>query len=95
MGRSAHWTRPAVKSLDISQWWTIFGDPKLNSLIERAVQANLDLQIAEARIREARAQRLVVAAAAYPEIDVAGALFTQLAPVKMRIPRRKAATPGG
>ncbi len=57
---------------NISQWWTIFSDPKLNSLIERAVQSNLDLQIAEARIREARAQRVVVAAAAYPQIDVAG-----------------------
>ncbi len=34
-----------IKSLDISRWWTIFGDPKLDSLIERAVQANLDLQL--------------------------------------------------
>jgi outer membrane protein, multidrug efflux system len=60
----------AVKSLDISRWWITFRDPELDSLIERAVQANLDLQIAEARIREARAQRVVVASAAYPEIDV-------------------------
>jgi outer membrane protein, multidrug efflux system len=61
-----------AKSLDISRWWVIFRDPELNSLIERAVQSNLDLQIAEARIREARAQRVVVAAAFYPEIDVSG-----------------------
>ena len=60
------------KAVDLSQWWTIFRDPELNSLIERAVQSNLDLRIAEARIREARAQRVVVAAAYYPEIDVAG-----------------------
>jgi multidrug efflux system outer membrane protein len=62
----------AVKSLDISRWWTIFRDPGLDSLIERAVQSNLELQIAEARIREARAQRIVVAAAYYPEIDSSG-----------------------
>ena len=61
-----------VKSLDFSQWWTIFRDPELDSLIDRGVQANLDLQIAEARIREARAQRVVVASAAYPEVNVAG-----------------------
>ncbi len=61
-----------VKSLDLSQWWTIFKDPELDSLIERGVQANLDLRIAEARIREARAQRVVVASAAYPEIDATG-----------------------
>ena len=65
-----------VKSIDISQWWTIFGDPQLNSLVERAVQSNLDLQIAEARVREARAQRVVVASAAYPEID-AGGLYSR------------------
>lgn len=58
--------------LELSRWWTIFRDPELNSLIERAVQANLDLQLAEARIREARAQRVVVGAAAYPEIGVGG-----------------------
>ena len=58
--------------LELSRWWTIFRDPELTSLIERAVQANLDLQMAEARIREARAQRVVVGAAAYPEIGVGG-----------------------
>jgi multidrug efflux system outer membrane protein len=62
----------SVKALDISRWWVIFRDPELNSLVERAVQANLDLQIAEARIREARAQRVVVAAAFYPEIEASG-----------------------
>ena len=59
--------------LNLSRWWTIFSDQELNSLIERAVQSNLDLQIAEARIREARAQRVVVGAAAYPEIEATGA----------------------
>lgn len=61
------------KPVDLSRWWTIFRDPELNALIERSVQSNLDLRIAEARIREARAQRVVVASAYYPEIDaVAG-----------------------
>ncbi|MGH7796971.1 MAG: efflux transporter outer membrane subunit [Candidatus Binatia bacterium] len=62
-------TRPA----DLARWWTAFEDPLLNSLIERAVKSNLDLRIAEARIREARASRAAVAAGAWPTIDVSGA----------------------
>lgn len=60
--------RPA----DLAAWWTAFDDPLLNSLVERAVQSNLDLRIAGARIREARATRAAVAAGAWPSLDVAG-----------------------
>jgi outer membrane protein TolC len=59
-------TAPA-ETLD--QWWTGFRDPVLDSLIERAVTRNLDLQIAAARIREARAARGIAAAAALPQVD--------------------------
>ena len=40
-----------------SDWWKMFNDPVLDSLISRAVAANLDLRIAEGRLREARAIR--------------------------------------
>ncbi|MGA8182254.1 MAG: efflux transporter outer membrane subunit [Terriglobia bacterium] len=53
-------------------WWKTFHDPKLNSLIFRAVQSNLALRVAEARIREARAQRGVVASGEGPGIGVRG-----------------------
>jgi multidrug efflux system outer membrane protein len=59
-------TAPA-ETLD--QWWTGFRDPVLDSLIQRAVTRNLDLQIAAARIREARAARGIAAAAALPQVD--------------------------
>ena len=39
------------------EWWKTFNDPVLNSLIQRAVVANLDVRIAEGRLREARALR--------------------------------------
>ena len=39
----------------MAQWWTAFKDPLLDSLVERAVKSNLDLRIAEARVREERA----------------------------------------
>ena len=44
------------RSVDLSRWWTEFNDPILNSLVDRAVKANLDLAVAQARIREARGQ---------------------------------------
>ena len=40
---------------DIAHWWLTLGDPLLNSLVERAVMANLELRLAKARVREARA----------------------------------------
>jgi len=54
----------------VAEWWTTFNDPTLNALIDRAVQGNLDLQLAQARVREARAQRGVVAADLYPTVNV-------------------------
>jgi multidrug efflux system outer membrane protein len=36
-------------------WWTQFGDPVLDDLIDRALEGDLDLRIAAARVRQARA----------------------------------------
>lgn len=38
-------------------WWRLFRDPLLDELVERAARANLDLEVAAARIQEARALR--------------------------------------
>lgn len=51
-----------------NEWWTLFGDPLLDSLVHRAIAANQDLRIAETRIREARAQRQVAGAAQSPSL---------------------------
>src|SRR5687767_8644280 len=48
---SAATTQPA----NLSRWWTTFDDPQLDSLIDRAVESNLDLRQAQARLRQARA----------------------------------------
>jgi outer membrane protein, multidrug efflux system len=60
------------RSAELTQWWSVFNDPLLNSLVERAVRSNLDLRLAEARIREARASRRVIAADAWPTVEVSG-----------------------
>jgi NodT family efflux transporter outer membrane factor (OMF) lipoprotein len=62
-------TRPVTEHVDFAHWWTTFNDPMLNSLIDRAAADNLDLKIAAARIREARAQRGVASAGLYPAVD--------------------------
>jgi NodT family efflux transporter outer membrane factor (OMF) lipoprotein len=41
--------------VDLAGWWTAFHDPVLERLVARALTANLDVRIAGARLREARA----------------------------------------
>ncbi|MBP1723505.1 MAG: transcriptional regulator, Fis family [Deltaproteobacteria bacterium] len=53
-------------------WWKIFQDPVLNSLVERAVRGNLDLRMAEARVRQARALTLVSESKNFPEGQASG-----------------------
>src|ERR1041384_877753 len=65
-------TQPSTRPSVSTQWWKSFNDPKLDRLIESAVAANLDLRIATARIREARALRKVAAADLFPTVDTSG-----------------------
>lgn len=67
-GTSAAAPDPAT----LARWWRIFNDATLNSLVDRAIAGNLDLRVAEARVREARAQRGVVAADGLPQVDAVG-----------------------
>jgi NodT family efflux transporter outer membrane factor (OMF) lipoprotein len=73
----AHWAEPLAGGetnapATESAWWKNFHDAELNSLISRAVQSNLDLQIAQARVREARAQYTIAAANFFPTVDADG-----------------------
>ena len=52
----------------LERWWTVFNDPTLSDLIERARAGNLDLRQAEARVRESRAQRGIAKAALFPTV---------------------------
>jgi multidrug efflux system outer membrane protein len=57
---------------DLTAWWRQFDDPMLNTLVERAMGDNLDLKIALAAVREARALRGTAAADRYPTINASG-----------------------
>ena len=54
---------------DHSNWWTVFNDPVLNSLVETAYQQNLPLRIAGLRIMEARAQLGIAVGSLYPQLQ--------------------------
>jgi len=53
----------------LAQWWRQFQDPTLTGLVEDAVRANLDLQVAVARLQQARASRGVVAGGLWPTLS--------------------------
>src|SRR5918995_2303931 len=61
-----------TRSAPLSKWGTEFNDPLLNALVERAVQSNLDVRLAEARIRESRALRAVTASDLWPGLETSG-----------------------
>ncbi len=49
-------------------WWRRFGDPTLDSLVERAIDGNIDLAIARERVLEVRAQRDAIAGTTRPTV---------------------------
>jgi NodT family efflux transporter outer membrane factor (OMF) lipoprotein len=51
------------------RWWRHFGDPTLDLLIDEALANNKTLQIAKARVEEARAGRGVAEARLFPEVN--------------------------
>jgi multidrug efflux system outer membrane protein len=53
----------------LQSWWTVFDDPILNQLIDRARAENLDLQNAAARVRAARARLGITSGARLPSVD--------------------------
>ena len=58
-------------------WWKNFHDSELDSLVERAACSNLDLRIAQARVREARAHHRMTSADFWPTVDAAGSFARQ------------------
>ena len=78
----AHWGEPLKggetnNPASVADWWKNFRDPELDSLISRAAQSNLDLKIAQARVREARAQYGIASANLWPTVDASGSFARQ------------------
>jgi NodT family efflux transporter outer membrane factor (OMF) lipoprotein len=54
----------------IARWWEGFRDEELSRLIDEAFADNVDLQIAAARVREARAGATVAASTLWPTLNL-------------------------
>ena len=51
-------------------WWTMFGEPKLDALVQQALEGNPGLRAAEARVRTARSLADAAGASLYPRLDL-------------------------
>ena len=58
---------------DLGRWWRLWGDARMNALIERALAASPDIRAAQANLRAARALADVAESALYPTAVAAAA----------------------
>lgn len=61
-----------TQSVRLELWWTGFDDPVLTGLIDRALDANLDLAAAGARVLQARSTAQGATAQLLPTLDFSG-----------------------
>lgn len=59
-------------AIDLGIWWHSLGDRDLDSLVDRAIASNLDIEIALTRLQEARTEEAVVLGEALPEMAASG-----------------------
>ena len=59
-------------SIARGDWWTVFGDPMLNSLQVEAIKQNPDLKAVAARVLQAQAVAGISTSYLYPEINAGG-----------------------
>jgi NodT family efflux transporter outer membrane factor (OMF) lipoprotein len=70
---SQQWSAGEIRGANmqepVEEWWRGFKDPKFEQLVQRAIQSNLDLKLATARIAEARAAQGMAKSALLPSIN--------------------------
>lgn len=67
----AAWTDAPAQGVKApaARWWTMYGDPALDALVEESLAHNQDLALAVARVDEARARAQVVDSERFPAVD--------------------------
>lgn len=65
---SASGTSPSTRA-DLTRWWDTLHDATLTALVDRALAANPDVHVAEARLRQARALQAQADAALWPTLN--------------------------
>ena len=75
---AAGWTTAApAEAQPRGAWWLVFSDPELSALVERAGEANTDVQTAAARLAEARALLRSADAQRQPQVGTSGGAVRQ------------------
>ena len=69
-------------SLGEAQWWEVFRDAKLQTLIRRALQENYDVRIAATRILQSRAQLTITRADQFPTVSAGATAGRQRQPAQ-------------
>lgn len=64
---------PGGEPVDLTTWWRAFGDPALDGLVARALEAAPDVEAAAARVRAARAMAQETEARLGPRLSFVGA----------------------
>ncbi len=67
-------TSPAISQKEAAnlEWWTLFDDPQLYTLVTAALENNRNLKVASSRIEQARANVGFTKADKYPQINIEG-----------------------
>lgn len=72
LGQSAVELRPVATPASLVAWWEGFGDPVLADFVSKALEQNLDLAQASARVTQARAGLAAANAALLPSGNISG-----------------------
>jgi NodT family efflux transporter outer membrane factor (OMF) lipoprotein len=59
---------------ELQDWWKQLGDPLLDAIVARAIAGNLDLTLAEARLRQAREALVQARAELLPQLSAAASV---------------------
>jgi NodT family efflux transporter outer membrane factor (OMF) lipoprotein len=75
---SSDWkTATPMDQVERGKWWVIFGDVRLNNFEDQLTQANQNLELAEARLRQARAAIRFNRASQFPSISLSPSILNE------------------
>src|SRR5438067_2336488 len=67
-----------ILSRHLQDWWSVFKDPTLNSLIDTAYDQNLTLRVVGTRVLQARAQQAIAAGNFFPQTQQATGSYSRV-----------------
>ena len=94
LGQASVEQRSAATSASLAMWWEGFADPVLSDLIAKALEQNLDLAQASARVTQARAGLGAANAALLPSANITGQAARSYQSVETPLGQVLDSTPG-